>query len=67
VETYLEIWSRAMETCLAQGGTISHHHGIGRLKAKWMAAEHGEGMDVLRAIKGVLDPHGILNPGNMGL
>jgi alkyldihydroxyacetonephosphate synthase len=66
-ERYREIWDKAMGACLAQGAAISHHHGIGRLKARWMAEEHGDGMEVLRAIKRVLDPHGILNPGNMGL
>lgn len=61
--TYLECWRRAMETTLRVGGTICHHHGIGRLRAPWMAAEHGSALDLLRAVKDALDPHGILNPG----
>lgn len=60
---YLECWRRTMEATLASGGTIAHHHGIGRLRAGWMAAEHGEGLSVLRAVKHALDPRGILNPG----
>jgi alkyldihydroxyacetonephosphate synthase len=49
------------------GGVLSHHHGIGLAKQRFMAAEHGAGMDLLHACKRVLDPAGILNPGKMGL
>jgi alkyldihydroxyacetonephosphate synthase len=46
------------------GGTISHHHGVGRDHRDAYAAEIGElGVEVLRAVKQRLDPHGILNPG----
>jgi alkyldihydroxyacetonephosphate synthase len=61
--TYLECWSRAMDATLRVGGTICHHHGIGRLRRPWMAAEHGGALDLLRAVKHALDPNGILNPG----
>jgi alkyldihydroxyacetonephosphate synthase len=61
--TYLACWERAMEATLRAGGTICHHHGIGRLRTRWMAAEHGEGLSMLRAVKRALDPNGILNPG----
>jgi alkyldihydroxyacetonephosphate synthase len=61
---YLACWERAMTATLRCGGTISHHHGIGRVRSRWMAAEHGEeGLSILRAIKDALDPHGIMNPG----
>ncbi|MBX3028380.1 FAD-binding oxidoreductase [bacterium] len=61
--TYLECWKQAMEATLRCGGTICHHHGIGRLRAPWMAAEHGSALELLRAVKRALDPNGILNPG----
>ena len=61
--TYLECWKQAMEATLRAGGTICHHHGIGRLRAPWMAAEHGSALDLLRAVKRALDPNGIMNPG----
>ena len=61
--TYLACWEKAMEATLRVGGTIAHHHGIGRLRTRWMAAEHGEGLALLRAVKRALDPNGILNPG----
>src|SRR5205807_6698 len=44
-------------------GTIAHHHGIGRLRTRWMERELGGGLAVLRALKQALDPKGIMNPG----
>lgn len=61
--TYLRCWEMAMEATLRCGGSISHHHGIGRMRTRWMGAEHGEGLSVLRALKNALDPNGIMNPG----
>jgi alkyldihydroxyacetonephosphate synthase len=49
---------------LEHGGSISHHHGIGRMFAPWMETHLGrEQMDVLRAVKKQLDPNNIMNPG----
>jgi alkyldihydroxyacetonephosphate synthase len=62
-EDYLEAWGRAMRATMAAGGTISHHHGIGRLRARWIAEELGSGYALLRDIKRALDPKGIMNPG----
>ncbi len=57
-----------MEACLATGGTISHHHGIGRTKSTWMTLEHGDaGMKVLNLLKLALDPNQILNLGSLGI
>jgi len=61
--TYLACWQQAMEATLRAGGTICHHHGIGRMRTPWMAAEHGVGLEMLRTVKRALDPQGILNPG----
>jgi alkyldihydroxyacetonephosphate synthase len=61
--TYLECWKRAMNATVRAGGSISHHHGIGRLRVPWMRDEHGAGIEVMRAVKRALDPKGILNPG----
>ncbi len=51
------------------GGSLSHHHGVGRMMAPWMERHLGaEQMDVLRALKNHFDPNGIMNPGGqMGL
>ena len=64
---YERWWGTAMQECLAAGGSISHHHGIGRLKAPWLPAELGGWFDVLKAIKAAVDPHRIMNPGALGL
>ena len=56
----------ATEAILANGGTLSHHHGVGEDHASWLAREKGElGVAVLRAVKAALDPAGILNPGKL--
>ncbi|WP_253873892.1 FAD-binding oxidoreductase [Actinomadura rupiterrae] len=54
----------ANDAILAAGGTISHHHGVGTDHRDWYARETGPlGIAALRAVKGALDPSGILNPG----
>lgn len=60
---YRLCWDTTMAVTLARGGSIAHHHGIGRVRREWMAREHGEGIAILRALKAALDPNGILNPG----
>lgn len=60
-------WDLGPRTCLAAGGSISHHHGIGRLKANWLEAELGSEYGLLRKIKAALDPKRIMNPGALGL
>ncbi len=61
-------WARAKraasDAVVASGGTISHHHGIGRDHREHLAAEIGPvGVEILRAVKQRLDPAGVLNPG----
>ena len=60
---YLECWKRAMDATVRAKGSISHHHGIGRLRRPWMGEEHGAGIEVMRALKRALDGKSILNPG----
>ena len=56
----------ASEAIVAGGGTITHHHAIGRDHRQWMRAEVGElGLELLRAAKERLDPAGIMNPGKL--
>jgi alkyldihydroxyacetonephosphate synthase len=62
-EDYLEAWGRAMRATLTAGGTISHHHGIGRLRAPWIAEELGSAFPMLRDLKRTFDPSGLMNPG----
>ena len=60
-------WSVGMSSCLEAGGSISHHHGIGRLKARWLPEELGGWYEVLRSVKQAIDPNRIMNPGALGL
>jgi alkyldihydroxyacetonephosphate synthase len=60
-------WATGMAACLAAGGSISHHHGIGRMKAPWLEREMGGWIEIMRAVKRAVDPKGIMNPGALGL
>jgi alkyldihydroxyacetonephosphate synthase len=52
------------EAILDAGGTLSHHHGVGRDHAPWLEGEIGPtGVKALRSLKQSLDPNGIMNPG----
>lgn len=62
-EDYLEAWRRALQTTLDGGGTVSHHHGIGRLRTPWLEKELGSAYPLIRDLKRALDPSGIMNPG----
>ncbi len=60
---YRAAWQAAARSCAAAGGTITHHHGVGRLKASFLTDELGPaGAGVLARIRAALDPAGIMNP-----
>ncbi len=65
--TYVALWDAGQRAVLAGGGNLSHHHGVGLNRARFMAEAMGRGLDVLVAVKRALDPAGILNPGKLGL
>ena len=56
---------RLVARALAMDGTCTGEHGVGTGKKKYMEAEHGPGVEVMRAIKRTLDPHNIFNPGKV--
>jgi D-lactate dehydrogenase (cytochrome) len=56
---------RLVERALAMGGTCTGEHGIGFGKKKFMNAEHGEALEVMRTLKRALDPENRMNPGKM--
>jgi len=66
VEQWREVKTAACEAIVAHGGTITHHHAVGRDHAPYLAAEVGEtGLELLWAAKERLDPAGIMNPGKL--
>jgi alkyldihydroxyacetonephosphate synthase len=66
IDQWRAIKSAATDAIAATGGTITHHHAVGRDHAAWMPAEVGElGVAALDAVKRRLDPAGIMNPGKL--
>lgn len=64
---YVRAWDAATAAALAGGGALSHHHGVGLNRSRFMAEALGTGMNVFQSIKTALDPNGVLNPGKLGL
>jgi alkyldihydroxyacetonephosphate synthase len=64
---YRTAWDAATRAVLDRGGALSHHHGVGLNRARFVADALGTGLGVLSAVKQALDPKGILNPGKLGL
>ncbi len=67
IALHREIWDSALQAVAEAGACVSHHHGIGSLKAEAFVRQQGPFMDWFRVVKKKLDPHGIMNPGKMGL
>lgn len=64
---YQELWRVVLPAALSAGANLSHHHGVGLLKARAYLDTLGEGRQVLAQLKSVFDPDGILNPGKLGI
>lgn len=64
---YRRAFDAVTEATLGAGGAISHHHGIGLNRGRYMRAHLGGAFAVLEDLKGTLDRRGILNPGKLGL
>ena len=63
---YCRVWEAMMKACLACNASISHHHGIGIIRKKWLKEELKERMKMLQKIKAAIDANNIMNPGKMG-
>jgi alkyldihydroxyacetonephosphate synthase len=68
-DEYKKFHKGVIDSILKHGGSISHHHGVGKLFSPFMEKHLGkEQMDVLRALKNHFDPNNIMNPGgHLGL
>ena len=65
IEAYRKFQEGIIDKIQKSGGSLSHHHGVGRMIAKWMPEHLGaEQMNVLKAIKKHFDPNDIMNPGS---
>jgi len=64
--TYGRAWEGAMTAALELGAAITHHHGVGQARSRWIADEMGGWMRVWRAVKEGIDPEGIMNPRAVG-
>jgi len=64
LEQWAEVKAAASEAILDAGGTITHHHAVGRDHRPWYDRQRPEPFaEALRAAKGALDPGWTLNPG----
>lgn len=68
VKVYEAIEVAARNEILAMGGSISHHHGIGKVRKKWLEDTISTvGVGMLRAVKNYVDPRNIFANGNLML
>ena len=64
IEQWRHIKARASDAIIEHGGTITHHHAIGRDHMPWYRQQRPDLFGAaLAAAKKVLDPRGVLNPG----
>ena len=54
-----------VEEALRAGGSMVHHHGIGKYRTPWVADEHGSAYWLLTTLKQAFDPHGVMNAGTI--
>ncbi|MFM7617973.1 MAG: FAD-binding oxidoreductase [Actinomycetes bacterium] len=64
---YRAAWDAGQRAVLANGGALSHHHGVGLNRSRFIEEALGAAHGVLVDVKRALDPNGILNPGKLGL
>ncbi|HUQ41175.1 MAG TPA: FAD-linked oxidase C-terminal domain-containing protein [Candidatus Limnocylindrales bacterium] len=60
-----ELADRLHKLAIEVGGTVTGEHGTGAVRSRYMRAEHGAALDVMKRIKKELDPKGIFNPGKL--
>eukprot|EP01118_Nematostelium_gracile_P009787 TRINITY_DN3310_c0_g1_i2.p1 TRINITY_DN3310_c0_g1~~TRINITY_DN3310_c0_g1_i2.p1 ORF type:complete len:640 (+),score=144.28 TRINITY_DN3310_c0_g1_i2:43-1920(+) len=66
LKAYIEIESEARDEIIKNGGSLSHHHGVGKLRKKWMEQTISPtGIKVLKSVKESVDPKNIFANGNL--
>ncbi|PSS61934.1 FAD-binding oxidoreductase [Ensifer sp. NM-2] len=66
-EWYRAAWDAANAVLIKYGAALSHHHGVGMLRAPYMKDALGSAFPLLETVKQALDPDNLLNPGKLGL
>jgi alkyldihydroxyacetonephosphate synthase len=66
-EHYIAMWNAGQREAIKLGASVSHHHGIGINRARFMQESLGNAMQLLQGLKNTLDPKDLLNPGKIGL
>ncbi|MBN2723512.1 MAG: FAD-binding oxidoreductase [Deltaproteobacteria bacterium] len=66
IRLFREIWKEAADEIIRLGGTITHHHGIGRVKGNFFKKDTSDSFWLSNSVKRIFDPENIMNPGNMG-
>ncbi|HEX4505538.1 MAG TPA: FAD-linked oxidase C-terminal domain-containing protein [Alphaproteobacteria bacterium] len=56
---------RLVNRAIAMGGTCTGEHGIGSYKMRFLDAEHGKALELMKLLKRSIDPQNIMNPGKM--
>jgi alkyldihydroxyacetonephosphate synthase len=64
---YRAVWDAGTRAVLDAGGSLSHHHGVGINRGRYMGEALGLGAELVAQLKATLDPQGILNPGKLGI
>jgi alkyldihydroxyacetonephosphate synthase len=64
---HARLWDAGQRAALAAGAALSHHHGVGLARDRYVAGALGPAFAVLASLKAALDPNGILNPSKLGL
>ncbi|WP_424216912.1 FAD-binding oxidoreductase (plasmid) [Streptomyces sp. BI20] len=54
-----------VEEALKVGGSMVHHHGVGKYRTPWVTEEHGSAYRMLTTLKAAFDPNGIMNKGTI--
>ena len=54
-----------VEEALRVGGSMVHHHGVGKYRTPWIRQEHGSSYALLAGLKQAFDPHNVMNPGSL--